>query len=424
MASYSAKLEIDGQQYPVVLCTYSFTQATAARGRVNERVRHGLLELVLDVPAGDQLLLWAATPHYPLDGHVSFYQSSEFMARETVSFKAGQCVSYQEVFEAGADLVGSYRCALTIAAPKLALTTGGPPGSPLSAAASAASKVTSVATKVAAVAAVASGAAAAAGGGGVAAAIATTASPAHWLDTLVEQLQAGPDVRKTVGKWLANGVSEDKLKAAMQKPDFQQTFIRLAVADKGLYQQHVILDDYDAIPGVSKSPYVSNSLPLKTIAASNFGVNDSSLDLPPAKAQTFTDQVRLVKLEPGDTLYRVACDPATDPHGRTGGYWTRTPPAALADVVGGTAVMPEWNNYQQVYKFTVPDPALDPAAPTYHAWEGPAAAQPVSGYYEEKTDNGHCLAGGDNQLFIPSKLAFDPQFGTYIKDVTFEHKTW
>ena len=43
-------------------------------------------------------------------------------ARETLSFAAGQCVSYQEVFEAGADLMGSYRCALTIAAPKLTLT--------------------------------------------------------------------------------------------------------------------------------------------------------------------------------------------------------------------------------------------------------------------------------------------------------------
>jgi hypothetical protein len=68
----------NGQQYPVVLCTYSFTQATAARGRVNERVRHGLLELVLDVPAGDQLLLWAATPHYPLDGHVSFTRKGHY----------------------------------------------------------------------------------------------------------------------------------------------------------------------------------------------------------------------------------------------------------------------------------------------------------------------------------------------------------
>lgn len=37
-----------------------------------------------------------------------------------------------------------------------------------------------------------------------------------------------------MGKWLASGLNEDKLRAAMQRPDFQQTFIRLAVADKGL----------------------------------------------------------------------------------------------------------------------------------------------------------------------------------------------
>ncbi|MGI4831883.1 MAG: type VI secretion system tube protein TssD [Janthinobacterium lividum] len=125
MASYAAKLEIDGQEYPVVLCSYGFEQATDARGRINERVRHGLLELVLDVPAGDQLLVWAATPHYPLDGHVSFFQVSGLMASETVSFKAGQCIGYQEVFEAGADIVGSYRCSLTIAAAQLDLTAGG-----------------------------------------------------------------------------------------------------------------------------------------------------------------------------------------------------------------------------------------------------------------------------------------------------------
>ena len=333
------------------------------------------------------------------------------MAHETVAFKAGQCVSYQEVFEAGADLVGSYRCALTIAAPKLELTAGGPPGSALHTAAGAASRVAAVAATAASVGA------AVAGVGAVAAA-------PHWLDTLVKQLNAGPDVRKTVAKWLASGLSEDKLKAAMQKPDFQQTFIRLAVADKGVYQQHVILDDYTAIPGVSNRPYVKNGLPPKAVAASDFGVNNPALDLPPDKAITFTDKARLVKLKPGEKLYRVACDPATDPYGRTGGYWTRTPPAGLAEVVGGTAVMPEWNNFREVYEFTVPDPATDPDAPTYHAWEGLAAAQPVSNFYEEKADNGHCLAGGENQLFIPSKLAFAPQFGNHIKNVTFEHNTW
>ena len=47
-------------------------------------------------------------------------------------------MSYHELFEAGAELIGSYRCSLTIAAPKLELLAGGPPGSALSAAAGAA----------------------------------------------------------------------------------------------------------------------------------------------------------------------------------------------------------------------------------------------------------------------------------------------
>ena len=129
MAAFSAKLEVDGQTYPVVYCDYRFHQATGARGQVREKVRHGLLEVVLDVPRGDQLMVWAATPHYPLSGHVSFFQVNTFMAHETVSFQDGQCIGYREEFEAGADGMGSYRCTLTIAAAKLTLTAGGPPTS-------------------------------------------------------------------------------------------------------------------------------------------------------------------------------------------------------------------------------------------------------------------------------------------------------
>ena len=126
MAAFHAELEVDGQTYTVVLCDYRFTQSTGARGRVNEKVRHGLLELVLDVPDGDQLLSWAAAPRRPLDGHVSFFSANEFMAHETVSFKAGECVGYEESFTAGAGNIGAYRCRLTVAAAQLELTAGGP----------------------------------------------------------------------------------------------------------------------------------------------------------------------------------------------------------------------------------------------------------------------------------------------------------
>jgi hypothetical protein len=321
----------------VVLCTYSFTQATGARGRVNERVRHGLLELVLDVPAGDQLLLWAATPHRPLDGHVSFYQSSEFMARETVSFKAGQCVSYQEVFEAGADLVGSYRCALTIAAPKLELTTGGPPGSALSAAAGTASKVASVATKVAAVTTV--GAAV----GKVAAAVPVSMAPATgpWVDKLESKLPAGSGIRATLAGWAAASVSLAALAlqatfSAVADPQVIVNRLKDAGKQKGLYQMRVTADDYAGLPGVSPTPYVPYGLPPIGIPASHFGVDNPSLDLASYTAETFCNKAELVELQPGDKLYRVANDPASDPLGHSGGYWTRTPPAGLASVVGGT----------------------------------------------------------------------------------------
>jgi aspartyl/asparaginyl-tRNA synthetase len=107
-----------------VLCNYSFNQAI--RARVTEKVRHGQLEIVLDVPASNQLLAWASTAHHPLDGHVSFFKENEFMAHETVAFTGGECEGYQKLFEAGAPTIGSYRYSLNIAATRLELLPGGP----------------------------------------------------------------------------------------------------------------------------------------------------------------------------------------------------------------------------------------------------------------------------------------------------------
>ncbi len=92
------------------------------------RVRHGLLHLTLDVPAHDQLLAWAQAAHKPLGGHVTFFETNRLTARETVSFAAGQCVGYEEVFVAGAGGDGAYVCQLTITSDGLTLAPGGPAG--------------------------------------------------------------------------------------------------------------------------------------------------------------------------------------------------------------------------------------------------------------------------------------------------------
>lgn len=166
-------------------------------------------------------------------------------------------------------------------------------------------------------------------------------------------------------------------------------------------------------------------MPQTTIPASFFGVNNPDFDLPARNATTFTGSATLVEIPPGEKLYRVTSDPDNDKHAKTGGYWTRTPPANLAGVIGGTAVMPEWNNFQRVYEFTAP-PYTDPVnkEPKFYAWEGPAAAQPVSGTYDDKTDNGYCLSGGETQIFVPNKLSRAEDFGNHIQDATSLHKSW
>ena len=126
MASFAAELEIEGRTYPVRRCRFEFKQAIDERGWARGKVRHGLVSLVVDVPEGDDLLAWANEPAKTLAGHVTFFETNQPTARETLGFTAGHCVGYAETFVAGDDDTGAYRCVLTIAAEKLEMTPGGP----------------------------------------------------------------------------------------------------------------------------------------------------------------------------------------------------------------------------------------------------------------------------------------------------------
>ena len=128
MSSFYAELVVAGKTYPVRQCQFGFTQATDQRGRVQAKVRHGLLHLTLDVPDDDQLLDWAHAAYKPLNGHITFFETSRQSPRETVSFKAGHCVGYQETFVSGEGEAGAYVCQLVLSTDGLVLTPGGPAG--------------------------------------------------------------------------------------------------------------------------------------------------------------------------------------------------------------------------------------------------------------------------------------------------------
>ncbi|PNE23884.1 hypothetical protein BHU16_10215, partial [Tannerella sp. oral taxon 808] len=158
MSSFYAELHVEGAAYRVVHCAFACHQALTARGRVQAKVRFDPLQLVLDVPVGDGLLGWAATPHKPLSGEVVFYNLAQQIASETIAFEAGECVAYAEEFASGTTGNGSYVCHLTIAATKFELRAGGPVGG----AAGAVAQPTGIATGASALAAMAIGGAEAA----------------------------------------------------------------------------------------------------------------------------------------------------------------------------------------------------------------------------------------------------------------------
>jgi hypothetical protein len=145
----------------------------------------------------------------------------------------------------------------------------------------------------------------------------------------------------------------------------------------------VLIKDYDNIPGIAKGRYLDNSSSIDDKANLPLGWS-TDLDLNVNTIKTFTGKIEPLELKPGDKIYRVSHS-----NGGSGAYWTRTKPRGLEDVIGGTAVRPEWNNFEYLYEYTVPDGV------TIKTWKGSAARQMVS----EISSNYH-LPGGDEQLFI------------------------
>lgn len=126
MSSFYAELHLAGSSYRVVRCSYSCYQPTDSRGRASAKVRHNLLQLILDVPSGDVLTSWASAVHKPLAGEVVFYDTARLVPNETIAFTEGECVGYQEHFTSGANGDGAYVCHLQVAAPAFELRSGGP----------------------------------------------------------------------------------------------------------------------------------------------------------------------------------------------------------------------------------------------------------------------------------------------------------
>ena len=211
---------------------------------------------------------------------------------------------------------------------------------------------------------------------------------------------------ENISKWLDEGIEPQKLTDGIAKSKSKQNLIdELGTAQSKLHAQ-VLIKNYDNIPGVVKGRYTPNGSTLADKVDLPSGWTDD-FDLPENQIRNFTDKVEPLELKPGDKIYRVSHS-----NGASGPYWTRTKPKQIDDVVGGTAVLPEWNNFQYLHEYTIPDGV------TIKSWKGKTASQPVS-YKADGTPlpSNYHLPGGDEQLFISFIGKQDPNFNIAVKSV-------
>lgn len=209
-----------------------------------------------------------------------------------------------------------------------------------------------------------------------------------------QAVRTDPSKLANLSKWLDNGLDEAKLtKAFDDAPDGVAFYNKLDNA-KSHYHQQVYIKDFDNIPGVQKTNYTSNGL---TSGKSNSSWNNPDLDLPASEAANFTNAVAK-DLPAGTKIYRVTGgNPA-------GGYWTKQIPNDVGDVIGGTAVRPEWNSFEKFYEFEVPPGGLK-------IWEGGTARQRVTDGVDD-----YILPGGDQQIFVPQVLR-DQNFANAVNEI-------
>lgn len=214
--------------------------------------------------------------------------------------------------------------------------------------------------------------------------------PLAWIEKLDTSVNATQKAQ--IRAWIAEGLSASQMEATSKLYENGAAFFTALNTAKSIFHRRVLINDgVENIPGIALGVYAANGLPRTLIAATPA---NTALDLPASEAPNFTE-VRDTMLPQGTKIYRVIGGSGSFP---TGGYWTETKPTNYAEIIGGTAVQPEWNGFNEIVEYTVPASGMK-------VWRGRAAAQPIAGStnkYINLYATKYKLAGGGQQLFVPN----------------------
>jgi len=102
MSSFSATFKLDGTEYDVMTCNYSFGQATDEKGRPASDVQGGNISVQIAVSDDSAVMGWMIDPYAKKNGSIVFKRIDQDSTLKEVQFEDGYCVGYSESFNANA----------------------------------------------------------------------------------------------------------------------------------------------------------------------------------------------------------------------------------------------------------------------------------------------------------------------------------
>jgi Hemolysin coregulated protein Hcp (TssD) len=99
MPSFKATFKLDGNEYDVISCVYSFGQATDEKGRPASDVQGGNISVQFSED-GTGVIGWMIDPYAKKSGSIVFNKPDQASTLKEVKFEDAYCVGYSESFNA------------------------------------------------------------------------------------------------------------------------------------------------------------------------------------------------------------------------------------------------------------------------------------------------------------------------------------
>lgn len=100
MPAFAAKFKLDGNEFSVISCSYSFGQGTNAQGQPSTDVQGGNLNVQIAASDDSSIIGWMIDPSGKKSGSIVFDKTDGGGILKEVKFEDGYCVGYSESFSA------------------------------------------------------------------------------------------------------------------------------------------------------------------------------------------------------------------------------------------------------------------------------------------------------------------------------------